>query len=102
MSNRLLPAARWMNNLKSLRREAQGALDVRPAAIPDGPSGLVAPPLAFVTDYAEALNHIDAGAVHLAESLPGAQLERTVTAYLLLRAGVEELGVWLRARGVDV
>lgn len=57
---------------------------------------------ADVMDYAAAGIKIDIAKMHLDESIPSGQLARTRNAYLLMRAGVDELGVWLRSRGVEV
>lgn len=55
-----------------------------------------------VFDYATAQLRIQRGAHHLDEALPSGQTERVRAAYLLLRQGCDELGVWLRSRGVNV
>lgn len=76
--------------LETLRRERTGGFPTAPK-----------PPLQFqVLDYAEAGMAVEAAAMALRESLPNGQLERTRVAYALLRQGTEDLGRWLRARGV--
>lgn len=92
----------YQEDLKLFRREATGTFDVRPAPYPDAPSGTVTPVTATVPDYATATNHIDLAVAALSEALPSGQDMRIQAAYLLLRAGVDELGVWLRARGMKV
>lgn len=78
--------------LENLRRSQQRTLDTSPA-----------PPLQFdILDYAEAGLSIDAAMMALNEALPSGQLDRVVAAYNLLRRGTEDLGRWLRARGVGV
>lgn len=79
-------------DLEALRREPSGGLDVTAAQ-----------PLRFeVFDYAEPGLLIEAAATVLRESLPNGQLERTRLAYQMLRHGTEDLGRWLRSRGVAV
>lgn len=95
-------ADHYAEELKQLRRGALGTFDVRPAPYPDGPSGTVTPVAATVPDYATAMNHVDIATAALSEALPGGQELRIQAAYMLLRAGVDELGVWLRARGMKV
>lgn len=53
-------------------------------------------------DWASAGLKIERGVAHLSESLPNGQCRRTEEAFKLLRQGVEELGCFLRARGLDV
>lgn len=53
-------------------------------------------------DYAGPTLKIQRAMFHLDEALPSAQKERSETAYQLLREGFDELGAWLRARGVKV
>lgn len=53
-------------------------------------------------DYAFAGTKIDAAKHHLDEGLPNGQKRRSEAAFRLLRTGVEELGVWMRAKGYDV
>lgn len=79
--------------LYTLLHEANGVLSTKPLDTP----------LHYeVRDYADAGLRIDIGASALNESLPNGQLQRTIVAYNLLREGVEDLGRWLRARGVGV
>lgn len=85
----LTPAQHYAINLADNQREKAGTLDVRPRA-------------AQVRDYAEATIKIAQGLQGLDESLPNGQLRRTYNAFMLCRAGVEELAVWLRDRGVEV
>jgi hypothetical protein len=76
--------------LEHQRREAAGGFDVT-----------VGRPLDYtVFDYAEAGMAVETAATHLRESIPNGQLERTRQAYALLRQGTEDLGRWLRSRGV--
>lgn len=74
---------------EDLRRSRSGQLNTVPTA----------PPL---LDYASAGLKIDLAKHHLDESLPNGQLDRSVAAFKLLRAGVEELAVWLRQQGATV
>jgi hypothetical protein len=53
-------------------------------------------------DYSMAGNLIDRAKHHLDEGLPGGQRHRCELAMRQLRRGVEELAVWMRARGYDV
>lgn len=53
-------------------------------------------------DYASAGVLIDKAMSHLDEALPTGQKFRGETAMKLLHRGVEELSVWMRARGYDV
>jgi len=62
----------------------------------------LAPAPAQVFDYAGAAQRIQRGLFHLDEALPAGQEERVRVAFMLLRAGTEELAVWLRSRGLDV
>lgn len=68
----------------------------------DGHDLELVPMPAQVHDYAAALNHIDAALLELNEGLPAGQSARVGAGFMLLRAGVEELAVWLRTRGVVV
>lgn len=77
--------------LEGLRREAR---NFDPGPIP--------PLQHTVFDYAEAGNKVDAGKLALDEAVPNGQRERVLLAYNLLREGVEDLGRWLRAKGLPV
>lgn len=79
-----------VHELERQRREVSGGFDVT-----------VGRQLEYrVLDYAEAGMAVEAAAAHLRESIPNGQLERTRQAYALLRQGTEDLGRWLRSRGV--
>lgn len=83
---------RSIEKLEELRRTPYGTMPTNPM-----------PPLMFeVRDYSDPGLAVEAGAAALRESLPNGQLDRTVAAYNLLRQGTEDLGRWLRARGVPV
>jgi hypothetical protein len=83
---------RSLDHLETLRRTPNGTMTTMPS-----------PPLVYeVRDYADPGLAVEAGAQALRESLPNGQLDRTVAAYNLLRQGTEDLGRWLRARGVPV
>lgn len=57
---------------------------------------------AEIVDYSTAGLHIDKAMHHLNEALPIGQRMRAESSMRLLRRGVEELAVWMRARGYDV
>lgn len=80
----------YAHNAEVARRDRAGVINVTGG------------PPATVSDYASAGIKIDIGKQHLDESLPNGQYARTRAAYMLMRAGVDELGVWLRSRGVAV
>lgn len=52
-----------------------------------------------ILDYSVAAGKIDRAVHHLDEGLPTGQRQRCEQAFKLLREGVEELGVWMRATG---
>lgn len=53
-------------------------------------------------DYAIAGTLIDNATHHLDEALPTGQKRRAELAFRRLRRGVDELAVWLRAKGYEV
>lgn len=53
-------------------------------------------------DYASAGLKIDVAKMHLDESIPNKQPERTEAAFRSLREGFYELQMWLRMSGYDV
>lgn len=57
---------------------------------------------ATVLDYSTGALRIDRAKHHLDEALPNRQVKRAEAAFKELRAGVEELGVWMRSAGYDV
>ena len=58
------------------------------------------PTTVTVPDWASSAGKIERAMSHLNEALPGGQRRRTALAMIQLQEGVQELAVWLRARGV--
>jgi hypothetical protein len=77
--------------IDSHRREPNGSLDTKP--LPGNNPHF---------DWGAAGLNIDFAKHHLDEGLPNGQLLRVRASFMLMRQGVEELAVWLRAKGVDV
>jgi len=70
------------------RRKGDGGFNRDP--IPGGP------------EYATGGTMIDAAIMHLDESIPNGQFDRTYHAFQALRAGVQEMAAFLRAKGIPV
>lgn len=93
MSNKFVDQTQVVRRLRTERshalRHERNHLDVRPHGTE-------------VFDYSGSLQSVQVGLTTLDEALPAGQSERVREAFLLMRQGVEELAVWLRARGVEV
>jgi hypothetical protein len=66
------------------------------------PKKLIEEGVSVVVDYSSATTKIDRAVFHLDEALPDGAKRRAELAFRLLREGVLELGLWMRARGLDV
>jgi hypothetical protein len=76
---------------EKFRRELK-SLETNPIQVADG----------IMLDYAMAGTLIDRAVHHLDEALPTGQKRRGELAFALLRQGVDELAVWMRAVGYVV
>lgn len=85
------PDQKRFDELEAHRRDTAKTFDPGPLHITFG-----------VFDYSSASMKCDAALSALDEALPLGQHERIRLAYTMLRDGTDELGRWLRAKGMHV
>lgn len=88
------PLAVHTKTLEDVRRDAC-TMSYPPKTVPENwPDNIF--------DYASPGLKIEAGAMHIRESLPNGQKKRTEAAFRAMKEGIAELEFWLKSNGFDV